>query len=215
MTNFSLPKQSRPSVPRPSWLSEQDAEHWEEVADAWFEIEADRASHSLTGARVEEVILQRELTGISMQYTAIEGVRQLGKRQWSVLDASDLAHTLTDQAVRMVGIITAYDAKRTKRGSEMAFLTLADITGTVKVTVFPKTLALLADRIVRDSLVMICGKVSHRPERKRERPKEEGDDDGESHHVEETTRVQLEIILDDVQPICVVAGSGNSGAVLS
>lgn len=58
------------------------------------------------------------------------------------------------------GIITSMNQKVTRNNQLMAFLQLEDLTGTIEVIVFPKTLDKVRDLISEDSLVRIKGRVS-------------------------------------------------------
>ncbi|MDD6794218.1 MAG: DNA polymerase III subunit alpha [Clostridiaceae bacterium] len=58
------------------------------------------------------------------------------------------------------GILTDVKQKVTRNNSMMAFLTLEDLTGSIEVIVFPRTLDKLRHLIQADSLVKIKGRVS-------------------------------------------------------
>lgn len=163
---------------------------------------------TMSGLRGEEMAIQRELTGISMEYPDISGFRRLARKTFGTIDIHDIAATVTDQAVAILGVITSYDEKMTRRGGTMAFLQLSDESGVIKVTVFPKTLALLADVIIKGSLVLARGKVSHRPAFTKSRQQ---DEESEGPAVQEESRgVTCELILDSVEPVVPVCGSGRS-----
>lgn len=65
-----------------------------------------------------------------------------------------------DERVILGGIIAEVNQKITRNNSIMAFLKLEDLTGTIEVIVFPKTLDKVRDLIKPDSLVVIKGRVS-------------------------------------------------------
>lgn len=58
------------------------------------------------------------------------------------------------------GILSSVNQKVTRNNTIMAFLTLEDLSGTIEVIVFPKTLDKVKDLCVTDSLVVIKGRVS-------------------------------------------------------
>jgi DNA polymerase-3 subunit alpha len=58
------------------------------------------------------------------------------------------------------GILSSVNQKITRNNSIMAFLTLEDLTGTIEVIVFPKTLEKVKALCVTDSLVIIKGRLS-------------------------------------------------------
>lgn len=69
--------------------------------------------------------------------------------------------TLQDNdRVILGGILSSVNQKITRNNSIMAFLRLEDLTGTIEVIVFPKTLDKVKELCVTDSLVIIKGRLS-------------------------------------------------------
>ena len=64
--------------------------------------------------------------------------------------------------VVVAGIIEEMKEIFTKKGDKMAFVRIADFSGTIEVVVFPKTLVKFKELIELDRLVVIKGKVSKR-----------------------------------------------------
>ena len=58
------------------------------------------------------------------------------------------------------GILASVNQKVTRNNTIMAFLTLEDLTGSIEVIVFPKTLDTVKNLCVTDSLVIVKGRVS-------------------------------------------------------
>lgn len=58
------------------------------------------------------------------------------------------------------GILAGVNQKVTRNNSIMAFLKLEDLTGTIEVIVFPKTLEKVKELCVTDSLVIVKGRLS-------------------------------------------------------
>ena len=58
------------------------------------------------------------------------------------------------------GILAGVNQKVTRNNTIMAFLKLEDLTGTIEVIVFPKTLDKVKELCVTDSLVIIKGRLS-------------------------------------------------------
>ncbi len=58
------------------------------------------------------------------------------------------------------GILANVNQKVTRNNSIMAFLKLEDLTGTIEVIVFPKTLEKVKELCVTDSLVIVKGRLS-------------------------------------------------------
>ena len=65
-----------------------------------------------------------------------------------------------EDKVIMGGILAAVNLKITRNNTMMAFLTLEDLTGSMEVIVFPKTLDRVRDIIKEDALVIIKGRIS-------------------------------------------------------
>ncbi len=68
------------------------------------------------------------------------------------------------QSVSIAGIITATKKMITKKGDQMAFVTLEDLYGDIEVIVFPKTFNNCRDFIVEDNIVVIKGKLDLKDE---------------------------------------------------
>ncbi|AQR97923.1 DNA polymerase III subunit alpha [Clostridium saccharoperbutylacetonicum] len=69
--------------------------------------------------------------------------------------------TLQDNdRVILGGILAGVNQKVTRNNSIMAFLKLEDLTGTIEVIVFPKTLDKVKELCVTDSLVIVKGRLS-------------------------------------------------------
>ena len=58
------------------------------------------------------------------------------------------------------GILASVNQKVTRNNTIMAFLTLEDLTGSIEVIVFPKTLDTVKSLCVTDSLVIVKGRIS-------------------------------------------------------
>lgn len=58
------------------------------------------------------------------------------------------------------GILSSVNQKITRNNAIMAFLTLEDLTGSIEVIVFPKTLESVKPLCVTDSLVVVKGRIS-------------------------------------------------------
>ncbi len=70
-------------------------------------------------------------------------------------------NTLQDNdRVILGGILASVNQKVTRNNSIMAFLKLEDLTGTIEVIVFPKTLEKVKELCVTDSLVIVKGRLS-------------------------------------------------------
>jgi len=66
------------------------------------------------------------------------------------------------QLVAVIGLIAQKTVKRTKKGDNMAFLTLEDKYGEIECIVFPKTFEEFAPILVQDGIVGVCGEITLR-----------------------------------------------------
>lgn len=71
-----------------------------------------------------------------------------------------------DMPITFAAIIEEVKVVITKNNDRMAFLRLADFTGTVEAVVFPKVFKEFGDKLVVDAIVAVKGKVSERKEEK-------------------------------------------------
>lgn len=64
--------------------------------------------------------------------------------------------------VVVAGLVEELKVINTKNGDQMAFMTVADFTGSVEVVVFPRTYAEAKHTLVPEACLAVKGKVSHR-----------------------------------------------------
>jgi DNA polymerase-3 subunit alpha len=76
-----------------------------------------------------------------------------------ITPSSDIASKSAGALVRVFGHVTELKETTTKRGNQMAFLTLEDMDGAVEVTVFPEPFKLAAGRLRSREPVLIRGRV--------------------------------------------------------
>ncbi len=67
---------------------------------------------------------------------------------------------MDNDRVILGGILSSVKQKVTRNNTIMAFLNLEDLTGTIEVIVFPKTLEKVKNLCVTDSMVIIKGRIS-------------------------------------------------------
>jgi DNA polymerase III subunit alpha len=76
-----------------------------------------------------------------------------------VMSTSELAAKPTGSPVRLFGHVLELKETTTKRGNQMAFLTLEDIEGTVDVTIFPEPFKAATSRLRSREPVLIRGRL--------------------------------------------------------
>ncbi|MBZ5988465.1 DNA polymerase III subunit alpha [Leuconostoc gasicomitatum] len=64
-----------------------------------------------------------------------------------------------DQKIKTIVIIDSIRKTRTKKGEEMAFMTVSDITGTIGITVFSQVLTKTSDLLKTGTIIEITGKI--------------------------------------------------------
>lgn len=104
----------------------------------------------MTKLTKEEAVLGAYLSG-----HPVEQYRELAAKR----HAQPISELATVNRVTLVAYITAIRTIRTKRGEPMAFLTVSDESGEVRVTVFPNTYRRAAEWLATDQVIVIRGKV--------------------------------------------------------
>jgi len=83
-----------------------------------------------------------------------------------VVPVVEVTHERVGDHVSILGTVTQVKKIVTKSsGAEMAFIRLEDLTGSMEVVIFPKMYAKSAHMWVRDSVVMIGGKIDEKEDR--------------------------------------------------
>ncbi len=79
--------------------------------------------------------------------------------QFTNTDALAIQEINDKAPVRIGGLVSASRVLRTRKGDLMAFVTVADLNGSVEVVVFPEAYAAASDLIVNDKPILIQGQV--------------------------------------------------------
>jgi DNA polymerase-3 subunit alpha len=99
-----------------------------------------------------------EISKIFLVQETLDDTLEPNMMEVSMFDGQD---TLQDNdRVILGGILAGVNQKVTRNNSIMAFLKLEDLTGTIEVIVFPKTLERVKELCVTDSLVIVKGRLS-------------------------------------------------------
>ncbi len=115
----------------------------------------------------ELMAMEKDTTGLyisghPMTKYANDAVMLKAVRISDIVSDDELSGFTDNQHVRILGIITSVKKKITKNNDTMAFLTVEDVTGSVEVIVFPKTLSECASFIFEGKVVLITGRISMR-----------------------------------------------------
>ncbi|HEY4688096.1 MAG TPA: DNA polymerase III subunit alpha [Anaerolineae bacterium] len=109
----------------------------------------------------ERLEWEKELIGVYISEHPV--ARALAQSRDAVTHlTSEITEDLHDQKVAVLGLVAAYRTTQTKKGDQMAFVTLEDIQGTIDVVVFPKPWKQARDLWQRDKIVIVRGKVDAR-----------------------------------------------------
>ena len=109
----------------------------------------------------EQLKIEREMLGLYVSDHPLRGVEgQLRRKvECSLADLEDKA----DGAyLTLGGVITAVDRKFTRKGDQMAVITIEDLQGTIDVNIFPKTFASFGHLIEEDSIITVRGRLDKR-----------------------------------------------------
>ena len=103
---------------------------------------------------------EKELMGIHLSDNPFEPYRHIYQRK----DITNFRELLSDDTSDGVQVwifaqIDNYKSVKTKTGSEMGYLTLSDISGTMEGILFPKVYARFRNGLSKNSMVFISGKI--------------------------------------------------------
>jgi DNA polymerase III subunit alpha len=109
----------------------------------------------------EELLWEKELLGLNVSEDpvakALEGIDMTG-----VSSLSDITEESVNSTMTFVGVVNGVRRITTKKGDAMLVANLEDLTGTIEMVVFPKTLAKCGDCIRDDATVKVTAKVDNR-----------------------------------------------------
>ena len=109
----------------------------------------------------ERLRLEKEMLGLYVSDHPLIGAQRSLRRlvDCSVADLADL----DDGALRTVGgVVTGLARKYTKRGDLMATFVLEDLTSSIEVMVFPKTMHQYGELLAPDAIVTVKGRLDGR-----------------------------------------------------
>ncbi len=109
---------------------------------------------------------EKELLGFYLTAHPLEKtLERLGDLE-NITSVSQINEERVGDRVQTVGLVAQVKKIITRNGgSEMAFIRLEDLTGSIEVVIFPKIYARSASLWVRDAAVMISGKVDQKDDR--------------------------------------------------
>ncbi len=111
----------------------------------------------------ERLANEKELLGTYMTSHPLDAL--LHYRDDTLLSIADLNESMAGERVKVVGAVNGLREITTKKGDRMAFVQIEDLTGTIEVTVFPRTYEEVAAVLAHEGPVMVEGKVDLRDDR--------------------------------------------------
>mgnify|MGYP001584764656 CR=1 FL=1 len=110
---------------------------------------------------------EKEFLGFYLSANPLEAaLLKMPKTNDMITPIAELSNEAIGQRVRLVGAIAQVKKILTRNGgSEMAFVKLEDLTGSVEIVIFPKVYAKTASVWVRDTIVSVSGKLDEKEDR--------------------------------------------------
>ena len=106
----------------------------------------------------QRLAFEKEVLGFYISGHPLAGYRDV-LRKYANADALTLKEIADQSNVIIGGGITAVNRKTTKRGDQMAIVTIEDMYGTVEVVVFPDLFEVVRGFLAEDALVFVQGKL--------------------------------------------------------
>ncbi|HYA08957.1 MAG TPA: OB-fold nucleic acid binding domain-containing protein, partial [Gaiellaceae bacterium] len=105
--------------------------------------------------------LEKETLGLYVSEHPLTGVRDQLRRKTDCA-LSELEKRRDGDVVTVGGIVSALKQLTTKRGDQMVFMRLEDVTGGAEVVVFNSTYAAARELCVADRVLVVKGRVDHK-----------------------------------------------------
>jgi DNA polymerase-3 subunit alpha len=133
------------------------------VADDPFGGALDIAIPTADWSKSERLVFERDMLGLYVSDHPLHGVEHVLTSHADTPLAEITSGGVEDGAnVTVAGILTAVGPRTNKQGAPWAIATLEDLEAGLEVLFFPKTWAQVADKVVRDQIVVIKGRISRR-----------------------------------------------------
>jgi len=114
-------------------------------------------------SKAEKLVFERDMLGLYVSDHPLHGVEHVLTSHADTSLAEILAGGVEDGAnVTIAGILTAVGPRTNKQGAPWAIATVEDLEAGLEVLFFPKTWAQVQDKVVRDQIVVVKGRISRR-----------------------------------------------------
>lgn len=109
----------------------------------------------------QKLAWEKELLGMYVSEHPLSDFSHIWERG-KVLATSSLSLQMVNKRIEIAGIVTKIQKIATKNGSQMAFVNLEDIGGSIEVVVFPKVFQESESVLLKDKFVLVKGKVTEK-----------------------------------------------------
>jgi len=109
----------------------------------------------------EQLKIEREMLGLYVSDHPLRGVEGQLRRKVEC-SLADLDERNDGAYLTLGGVITVVNRKFTRKGDQMAVLTIEDLQGSVEVNIFPKTYASFGHLIDEDTIITVRGRLDKR-----------------------------------------------------
>lgn len=115
----------------------------------------------------EKLYMEKETTGLYLSGHPMNEYRDICQKIHSseiISLKQDEQQNLSNDRIRLCGIVVSKKMKTTKSDEVMAFVTIEDTTGSIEIIAFPKVLMQFGSCIVQNEAVIVDARVSSRDE---------------------------------------------------
>ncbi len=114
-------------------------------------------------SKAERLVFERDMLGLYVSDHPLHGVEHVLTSHADTSLAEILAGGVEDGAnVTVAGILTAVSPRTNKQGAPWAIVTIEDLEAGIEVLFFPKTWLEVQDKVARDQIVVVKGRISRR-----------------------------------------------------
>ncbi len=114
-------------------------------------------------SKAERLVFERDMLGLYVSDHPLHGVEHVLTSHADTALAEILAGGVEDGAnVTVAGILTAVSPRTNKQGAPWAIATIEDLEAGIEVLFFPKTWLEVQDKVARDQIVVVKGRISRR-----------------------------------------------------
>lgn len=156
-----------------------------DLGSASLSVDISKYSHITDFSKDQIYVMEKDLVGLYLSGHPLDSVRNQLERSVTN-NASNYKELDNDQECVIGGLLSDVRFKITKRNDKMAFIKVEDLYGTISVTIFPRALKNCERYLIKDKIVLVKGKASHR--------ERIANDD-------ENASVEVEILAESVVPL--------------